>query len=353
MLYSALHGLISKIYPIYPIGAVFSVTSRCTARCIMCNIWRHQSKDAPIEKFLNLVKSPVFSKIGSVALTGGEPTLRNDLPMLVEHLIRRSPRLSGINITTNGMMPDRLVDIIRHIDEIRSRLRPGLHILVQISLDGPEPIHDRIRGVDGTYRKVLETVNKLEDLITHLPGIDFYFLCVLLPLNITILNELDQFFLGLKHRVVYNLLSDATYILPNGSSPRLDKNQEIDVARFLREQINNGADPLLSFHYGQVASWLETGFRTQPCGVTDQHIIIAEDGAVLPCLNYTEFRKTDIESPEELTEFWKSRTHRKIRHRIRKEVCPNCFSFCGPNTFDATLAVLQLKLARYYTRLFE
>jgi GTP 3',8-cyclase len=89
-----------------------SVTDRCNFRCTYCMPaeglpWLPRSEVLSFEEIVRLVG--VFSGLGveEIKLTGGEPTIRRDLPELVA-MIRRSQADLAMSMTTNGFLLDRL-----------------------------------------------------------------------------------------------------------------------------------------------------------------------------------------------------------------------------------------------------
>ena len=85
-----------------------SVTDRCNLRCQYCMpdedyVWLPREELLTFEEIAALVD--VFTELGvdRVRLTGGEPLLRRDLPVLVR-LLAANPRLKDIALTTNGTM---------------------------------------------------------------------------------------------------------------------------------------------------------------------------------------------------------------------------------------------------------
>src|SRR5699024_3730973 len=85
--------------------------------------------------------------------TGGEPFLSPHILTLVDFL-EKSDEIKQFDILTNGTC---ITD--EHIAALVQSKK--LH-QIQISLDGPiEEIHDGVRG-KGTFRKVLETIKKLQ-----------------------------------------------------------------------------------------------------------------------------------------------------------------------------------------------
>ena len=62
-----------------PEALSMEVTRRCVAKCVMCNIWQMRtiSKELDAHDWLNLLESPVMSKLKELDLTGGEPYRRD------------------------------------------------------------------------------------------------------------------------------------------------------------------------------------------------------------------------------------------------------------------------------------
>src|SRR2546428_7553628 len=91
-----------------------SVTDRCNFRCPYCMPadglpWLPKSEILSYEEIARLVG--VFRSMGvrTVRLTGGEPTVRRDLPSLVRLIRERGPDLD-LSLTTNGYLLDELAE---------------------------------------------------------------------------------------------------------------------------------------------------------------------------------------------------------------------------------------------------
>jgi len=141
----------------------FPVTYRCNGRCVMCNIW-HQS-DRPelaIEEIEEMLKDPLFQTIEYVILTGGEPTLRNDLGEIAKLLVKYCKNLRTIGLTTNGLIPTRVIPACEEIVEACK----GTNITFDcsVSLDGLNEYHDKVRGVKKAFEKTVKTLFMLNEL---------------------------------------------------------------------------------------------------------------------------------------------------------------------------------------------
>jgi GTP 3',8-cyclase len=89
-----------------------SVTDRCNFRCTYCMPaeglrWLPKSEILTFEELTRLLALFVRLGVRSLKVTGGEPTVRADLPTLVRMFRDVGPGLD-ISITTNGMLLDRL-----------------------------------------------------------------------------------------------------------------------------------------------------------------------------------------------------------------------------------------------------
>jgi GTP 3',8-cyclase len=89
-----------------------SVTDRCNFRCTYCMpaeglAWLPKEEILTFEELTRLLRVFVGLGVRSLKVTGGEPTVRADLPTLVRMFRGVGPDLD-ISITTNGVLLDRL-----------------------------------------------------------------------------------------------------------------------------------------------------------------------------------------------------------------------------------------------------
>ncbi len=84
-----------------------SVTDRCNFRCVYCMPekpeWLPHSEILTFEELERLGRILIAAGIQKFRLTGGEPTARKDLPLLVSKLASL-PGLEDISLTTNGLL---------------------------------------------------------------------------------------------------------------------------------------------------------------------------------------------------------------------------------------------------------
>jgi radical SAM protein with 4Fe4S-binding SPASM domain len=121
-------------------------TLRCPLECVHCLCGDEPATDeltlAEVEGLLDEVASMGVSEL---LVTGGEPLVREDLGQVVSLMAERSIRWS----LNTSMMPDR---------SLRQALETYPPAFVAVSLDGPAPVHDRIRGRSGAYDESIEAI---------------------------------------------------------------------------------------------------------------------------------------------------------------------------------------------------
>src|SRR3989442_9733235 len=98
-----------------PVNITVSVSYRCNSRCKTCNVWLLPNDDLTYPEW-----DQVFESLGKApywfTFSGGEPTLRSDLPDMVGSAYRHcEPGI--INIPTNGIqdniIPGRIEQLLQ------------------------------------------------------------------------------------------------------------------------------------------------------------------------------------------------------------------------------------------------
>src|ERR1700742_3483641 len=113
-----------------PMDLTVIPTFRCNSRCQMCYIWKNPTEPKLEVTAETLAKLP--GGFDNLNLSGGAPTLRRDLATLVDILY---PKARIMEISSNGLHPEKLVPIIKKYPNIK----------VRFSLEGDEATSNRIR----------------------------------------------------------------------------------------------------------------------------------------------------------------------------------------------------------------
>ena len=147
------HGLstLKKHHASPPEALNFYPTDRCNLKCSMCferlRKPRKEMRLADWQKTIDQVKK--FRP--RIHLSGGEPFVYPHIMELIDSIKKEKLFLA---ITTNGTFLN---------DHAARIIKSGVNRL-HVSIDGPEKIHDQIRGIPGTFKKIITGLNTIKKL---------------------------------------------------------------------------------------------------------------------------------------------------------------------------------------------
>lgn len=123
-------------------GLFLFVTDRCTQACAHCLLGEDtgRGKEELTVPEIRKTYNSLRKQIGGVAITGGEPFLRDDIVDICG-VFQVPPCVSGISLNTNGFSP---ALIRNNVDRILSNAPESQEIAVIVSLNGMEKLHDGI-----------------------------------------------------------------------------------------------------------------------------------------------------------------------------------------------------------------
>lgn len=139
-----------------PEWASIMLSGSCNSRCSFCYTMWIRSADfstSQVERLIDRIAN--FGTVQVVVFTGGEATIRDDLPHLIEYARRRG--FSHISLQTNGRE-------LRDIAHTNRLVESGLESVL-LSLHGAtSEVHDGITGVVGSFQEALEALAHLSAL---------------------------------------------------------------------------------------------------------------------------------------------------------------------------------------------
>jgi MoaA/NifB/PqqE/SkfB family radical SAM enzyme len=141
-----------------PVNITVSGSYRCNSRCKTCNVWLLPNDDMTLEEwdrtFESLGRAPYW-----FTFSGGEPTLRKDLPDMVGSAYRHC-RPGIINIPTNGIQQKIIPSSVERVLQVA----PKSEVIINLSLDGVGLKHDEVRGVRSNWDRAMVTYAALKEL---------------------------------------------------------------------------------------------------------------------------------------------------------------------------------------------
>ena len=305
-----------------PVLAEIALTRRCQLRCRFCyggcsaEEPAHSADAVPmttgqVQRVLEIIRHE--AEVPSVSFTGGEPTLRPDLPRLIAHAKSLDLR---VNLITNGTRIDR--------DYARELADAGLDS-AQVSLEGTNAAtHDRLTGGIGSFARTCRAVQHLADA-----GLHVHTNTTLTRWNLEDCRRLPEFVrdqLG-RDRFSMNL------VIPTGRAAAdhgllvrysevgpvleaiLEASQRIGV-----EFMWYSPTPLCLFNP------IPKGLGNKGCAACDGLLSVAADGAVLPCSSCPDPVGNLLR--QEFSEIWQSPKARQYRRKgFAPPGCRDCEHF--------------------------
>ena len=132
-----------------PVYVVWEITLACNLKCIHCGsrAGHRRAKELSTSECIDVVRQLAELGTREISIIGGEAFVRKDWLTLV-----RAIRDHGMDCTmqTGGYKLSR--------DMIEAAAEAGL-LGLGVSVDGLQPLHDRLRGVPGSYTEALRVLD--------------------------------------------------------------------------------------------------------------------------------------------------------------------------------------------------
>ena len=186
----------------YPKVIQLPITYNCNSKCVMCNIWKmDHSNEATVSEFAKFIDDPLFKKVESVGVNGGEPSLIKSLPEYINEILRL-PSLKSLNIISHGFGTKPLLKSLEVI--YKSCQEKGVKFHVAISLDGVGEIHNLVRGRKKVFEKTTKTIDEI--ISNQSKYCDSYDIgCTVVNQNVNHLIELDTYAKSKNYNIKYRL----------------------------------------------------------------------------------------------------------------------------------------------------
>lgn len=212
---------------------VFPCTYKCDGKCMMCSIHEKRISDLSVQELVPFFENSYVNSIRSINITGGEPTLRNDLGKLVEMICFHCKNLSEIIINTNGLNS---FNVLKKCEEICAILPSKVKVWVYVSLDAIDAKADKVRGVEDAASKAMKTVDLLISLKEKYEILKVGISTTIVSENAYALDSVFEYVISKNvfWDVIYATVN-TTYIDSKSKSSEflLDENQKKNVIEFL------------------------------------------------------------------------------------------------------------------------
>lgn len=316
----------------HPYKLNFAVTYRCQSRCSSCSIWKQKPRQEltldEIKEFAR--KNTHFRWLG---LTGGEPFLRGDLVEVVDAFRQHSKGLYLVAMPTNSLSSEDMI-----ADRIASIFELGVpRVIITLSLDGYRGLNDRIRGVSGSFDKVMGMARRLREMQKTWKGLSFSFGYTMSKLNEGSLEQTYQAVGKELGGVTYNDFHanmgqvSGIYYDNIGADIQADR---IAMADELDSFINKrhmelGIAPLIEGVFlKKLVYYMRTGRQPIRSRSLDASLFLTSDGNVYPSIMWDRKLGNVRDTDYDLGPIWQSKEAEETRSLIREGKEPSSWTAC-------------------------
>ncbi len=136
-----------------PLVAYLEVSGRCNLKCDHCFVGEKPQEELSLSEWKRVITECADMGIIALGIGGGEPLIQKDFLQILDHSI--SAGIKSIIVATNGtVIPEGMLEFLKEADA---------KITLMISLDSHrQEFHDELRGVKGTFRKVMKTIHEIK-----------------------------------------------------------------------------------------------------------------------------------------------------------------------------------------------
>jgi radical SAM protein with 4Fe4S-binding SPASM domain len=297
----------------FPVLSEIALTYGCQNRCFFCYASSpdrgrvvHEMSTDEVKVVLDKIVDQ--ARVPTVSFTGGEPTLRRDLPELITYAKSKKMRA---NLITNGILCAR-EDFVRRLADA------GLDS-AQVSLEACDgETHDLVVDHPGAFNRTLQGLLNLKQA-----GIHTHTNTTINSRNLHALPELIDFLAELGQEYL-----SMNMVIRTGEAVGVSdiRYEEIgDVVLPLKERAESNG--MRFVWYSPVPYCLFNtaahGLGSQGCAAADGLLSIAPDGQVLPCSSFEQGIGNLLE--EEFQKLWNRRQARYWRNKeFLPPGCGNC-----------------------------
>ena len=335
---------------ITPTHALLIMTYRCSSRCEMCTIWRRGKKvNAQEELTLEDWKKCVdmlmldLEKLENIEFFGGDYLMRKNFSVpLIEHIMKRNENII-VDFPTNCNLLDKKTAIAL----VKARVGR-----LYVSLDGPNEIHDKIRGKRGTFNNVQNGLKYLveakKDLGMKTPEIIIN--CTISSSNV---NNFEQIIpivekLGVdtvefeyvgefKEENIQNTIVEGIkptpFYITLGSSNLLSREQALLLKKKMkdiRELAKSSKMKIATQHIDALTidNLTQGTIPNKKCYLCRYMVSIDPFGNVMGCFHFNNYLLGNIKNAP-FSSIWNNKKHRsflKFQKKGEIKICKNCIS---------------------------
>ncbi|MHA1684442.1 MAG: glycosyltransferase [Promethearchaeota archaeon] len=276
-----------------PSHVVLFANRDCNLKCTHCFYWdAGGDRGAGGGDVLTLEELEKISKgfrhVKMLTITGGEPSLRDDLPLIIRAFYKNCG-LEHVTLHTNGFSPEKILKIARET----MISCPSIELNVSVSIDGPPVVHDKIRGRVGAHKKATSTVSLLKREKIRMPRLNVTVnACFQRENQDSITPFIEGFYKEFQPDGFYLSFVRGNTRDPSARNASIEKyrraidklerikRSHLSYSNYTLAGLRNAIDTLAPRH---VIKIYRTRRMMYPCKAGKSVVVIYENGDVAPC----------------------------------------------------------------------
>ena len=293
-----------------PLRMDLALTYRCNNKCVKCYVENYRDvKELSTIEWKQVLDNLWKIGVPHVTFTGGEPTIRPDLPELVAYA-------EDLGIITGLISNGRKLKNKKLVDNLVSA---GIDHF-QITLESHDPsIHDSMCGERGSWKETIDGIKNIVPTPVYIMTNT-----TLTPFNVTDIEKTVEFLhsLGIEKFA-------ANSIIKSGGGKNEEMALTIEELDDVITKIMNKADELgMQFIWYSPTRYcdfnpIEKGLGMKQCSAAHIAMAIEPDGEVIPCQSYFEPLGNILTT--RWRKIWNHKTSKKLRNmKYLQEECRDC-----------------------------
>ena len=305
--------IFKKEREIVPYKILLNLTDLCNSRCVSCEIWKIKPQNEINLDHIRKLFQSINKNLVWLSLSGGEVTLVNYYYQMIDLAVKECKNLKILAFTTNALAVDKAYKYAKYAKD------KGLDVLITISLDGDEETHDKLRGINGNYKKCVRLYNKLTSAKINV------------NYGITVSDSNNEFIKN-KYKDYKDQIRAVTFVHSEGIYKVENNPEDIKILDSLKKIyknyfIKNIQEIIEKIHIKISIRFLEEKRNKNiiPCEVLNTSSHIMPNGDVKPCM----FMKPIGNIKEnDFKKIFNSENTDLVRKDIKNNKCPKCWMNC-------------------------
>lgn len=284
-----------------PESIIWFLTEKCNLRCEHCFV-SHNERKFREELNFDLIRRVLDSSqelLERISFTGGEPLIYAEFDKVFLYASSLG-KMKSLNISTNGMCNEKLFSILKDCQNERVRYQ------IQSSIDGPEEIHNAIRGNALAYRELVRLLDMFVSFKSKSKlALEMNLVMTVSRKNSQVVGEAIKFaeFYGVPLAINFVRSSSGSNLKAgeaNDFAPKGDNGglpiEEIKsvVCQWRRFALKNSG--FFGYHLDKIKLdniilYKKKGLWNYPCAAGINNAVIFSDGAVSICETKKPFAK--------------------------------------------------------------